>query len=368
MEYYSRHLQDRKHILGLDGLRGVAVLLVIAFHYSSTFQYSFIWGRLAVDLFFVLSGFLMTGLLTNALQRQNYFYHFFRNRILRIFPLYYLVLLVFFAALSFAGDEHEKLLYFYRHRGWSYFVFVQNWAHLFYGTPADKTLVHFWSLAVEMQFYLVWPFLIYCVRNRKKLQTILFLIFVSALFLRICVYYRYSGNIDQVIRYYNSFCRLDSFAAGSMISVMGRVSSASKTKLFLFLNWFSIIIIMAGMFTTNDFTLKSPFFVVFGYSLMAIFYASVVYLSLGGRSRFLDQLLKNPMLLFCGKISYGLYIFHWPIRLIVGTRIIKWGIATFPRYYLPIMVMALLICLILSFLVSTISFFYFESYFLRLKK
>jgi len=368
MESQLRNLQDRKHIPGLDGLRGVAVLFVITYHYSSSFHYVFAWGRSSVDLFFVLSGFLMTGLLTDSLPRKDYFSHFYRNRILRIFPLYYLALIVFFTALLLSGNEHEKPLYFYRHYGWSYLIFVQNWTHLFFGVPVDKTLVHFWSLAVEIQFYIMWPFLIYEVRNMKKLQAILLSIIVLALVFRIFVYFHSSGSYDQVVRIYNSFCRLDCFAAGALISLIGRVSSKIKTKSFIFLCWLSILLILAGMFATNNFTLKSSFFVLFGYSLVAIFYASIVYLSLGGRCKFLDQVLQNRQLLFCGKISYGLYIFHWPIRLIAGSRLNAWSQSLFPGHEMAILILTLFVCLIMSFLVSTISYYYFESYFLRLKK
>ena len=139
----------------LDGFRGLAILLVIGYHYLNFFSF----GWTGVDLFFVLSGFLITGKLVESLGADHYFRNFYIKRILRIVPLYYFILLLFFVlipfllpslvSVSFKELQHEQIYY------WTFVVNIYDAVH---GWPLNVTLIHFWSLACEMQFYLLWPF------------------------------------------------------------------------------------------------------------------------------------------------------------------------------------------------------------------
>src|ERR1700761_1301740 len=115
------------YIPSLDGLRGIAILLVIAFHYFPGFSF----GWCGVDLFFVLSGYLITGRLIATLDRPGYFTHFYRNRILRIFPLYFATLIVFFIGISFFTKPATQPLLAYYHTHWiSYFLFFDNFTFI----------------------------------------------------------------------------------------------------------------------------------------------------------------------------------------------------------------------------------------------
>src|SRR5919199_6536333 len=169
----------------LDGLRGIAILMVVAYHYNLA---PFLSG---VDLFFVLSGFLLGGILLDKHEAPNYFKAFYARRFCRTLPLYFLCLLVFLILLPLTlawlfGDPFEMLL------GdplplWSYFTFTHNFAMTQLGGWGTLWLGHTWSLAVEEQFYLFLPFFIRSF-SREKLPYLLVGLILSAPLLRAFLY------------------------------------------------------------------------------------------------------------------------------------------------------------------------------------
>jgi len=183
--------ESSRHYPALDGLRGIAILAVFCYHFGGGSKSSNwliqIWsgiadtGWMGVDLFFVLSGFLITGILYDTAHKPNRVKNFYARRSLRIFPLYYGVLLLFLL-LTPTLQLHWKpghLLYFF---------YLSNMMPLFtpgLASPGPKMMVgHFWSLAVEEQFYLVWPFIVWYVRDRRKLLQVSIAIMVAALIFR----------------------------------------------------------------------------------------------------------------------------------------------------------------------------------------
>ena len=168
--------RQSRHIPALDGLRGIAILLVVLHNAPDfpTHSSGFIWlaaivgtvGWIGVELFFVLSGFLITRQLLDSQRSGNYYRAFFGRRILRIFPLYYVALLiglvvfplVFPGAVDSSSPRRDQI--------WLW-TFLFNWAHPF-GT-AGFGFSHFWSLAIEEQFYLIWPFVVRK-RNPRSLR------------------------------------------------------------------------------------------------------------------------------------------------------------------------------------------------------
>ena len=153
------------HLPALDGVRGVAILLVIA-HQLSPLDHptSFVGkivsrgfgaGWMGVQLFFVLSGFLITGILLDTQSAPNQLRSFFARRVLRIFPLYYATLLVGFVVLPLLGRGGPALAHNRAHQVWLW-TYLSNWVVM--TDAGSKAFSHFWSLAVEEQFYLLWPF------------------------------------------------------------------------------------------------------------------------------------------------------------------------------------------------------------------
>jgi len=163
----------------LDGLRAIAIILVFLHHmkgqmpvvnwftfYLTEYLHQ---GWMGVDLFFVLSGFLITGILLDTREASNYFTGFYARRVLRIFPLYYVVLTtVIIAGCLLNSPDVTATLPLPKDR-WLYYCYMTNWlglwkAHL--GPGYANYLAHFWSLAVEEQFYLTWPLIVWVIRPR----------------------------------------------------------------------------------------------------------------------------------------------------------------------------------------------------------
>src|ERR1700690_217140 len=154
-----------RNVRALDGIRGVAIILVMFHHFEGLIppcnlgvrcmKLMLSYGWAGVDLFFALSGFLITGILLDTRHANNYFSAFYARRVLRIFPLYYSVLIAILAVAAVLNPRphsvplpaDQKL----------YFLYLTNWLVLWKGRWGPNILGHFWSLAVEEQFYLIWP-------------------------------------------------------------------------------------------------------------------------------------------------------------------------------------------------------------------
>jgi peptidoglycan/LPS O-acetylase OafA/YrhL len=182
-------------IPALDGIRGIAILCVMLYHFTfyggieptlivdKVYYHTALVGWFGVDLFFVLSGFLITGILYDTASAPQYFRNFYARRVLRIFPLYYGTLAVFFFLIPLVidiSDTFEELLrdqLWY----WSYLVNVQIALEYW---PSFFALGHFWSLAVEEQFYLVWPLVVFFLK-RRSLIAICVVCIVGAFLVRV---------------------------------------------------------------------------------------------------------------------------------------------------------------------------------------
>ena len=206
-------MNTQRHIPALDGLRGCAVLMVIVFHFfqeaaghagSSILRASFI-GSTGVDLFFVLSGFLITGILIRSKGGPHFIRNFYARRSLRILPLYFGFLL-FSATLlpALTGDPRPS---------WMYWVFLQNVGMTFSDLASlSGTPVHLWSLAVEEHFYLFWPFLVLAFSGNRLVRVLVFLI-AGALALRIALI---ASGIGVGMF---TPVRMDTLAAGAVVAV-----------------------------------------------------------------------------------------------------------------------------------------------------
>jgi peptidoglycan/LPS O-acetylase OafA/YrhL len=216
-----------ERIPGLDGVRGLAILLVVAMHAlffgvplpgaPSVFQDS-AYVRLAglgwcgVDVFFVLSGFLITGILVRSKGAPHYFRNFYVRRALRIFPLYYLVVILLLWVLPRPGTTPAER--------WSYLLYYQNFRFAFGGdVTSDIARDITWSLAVEEQFYLVWPAVVWWLSPRR-------LVAVCVGAIVFAIVFRFVGLEAGIPRpYFLTFCRLDALAAGALLAIVPRPSA-----------------------------------------------------------------------------------------------------------------------------------------------
>jgi peptidoglycan/LPS O-acetylase OafA/YrhL len=343
---------SRININELDGVRGLAITMVILFH---CFRFPFGWS--GVDLFFVLSGFLITGILLDSKNNINYFKNFWAKRILRIFPLYYLILIIILLPkkifnINLIGEPSL-----------TYWFYIHNWKFTFDGSfPTGKgTLNHFWSLAIEEQFYLIFPIIIKFARP-KTLIRIIFLFILSSITLR-CILW-YNNNIGY---YVLTFSRIDALSIGALLAYLIRNKRDLLLKWTNHFFYLSLAIIIIILFNGN-FHFSNKYFATFGYTVLALFYSTLIIYSISSfRYNFFQILFNNKILRFLGKIAYGLYVYHYIfyilLKPLIENQIFRiLNNAFYSKLFVSISIV------FLTLVVSYISYNYFEKRFLVLKK
>ena len=305
------------HVNSLDGLRGIAILLVVLFHTGL-----FAPGWIGVQIFFVLSGYLITGILLEEKERDfsDYLARFYWRRSLRIFPLYFLFLAV--VALCFSITSNPPSF----ERDWPFLIsYTTNFARL---RQADigPYFVHLWSLAVEEQFYLIWPVLVFLLPARQ-LRRLVAAIVVAVPVLRLGFYVAFDGRgIEWIGRniYCLSFFQFDAFSIGASIILFRLDNLLHPMKSLVVL---SVICATAGgaAMACEQLLHHDAFKYAFGYPMYLLQGYQFVwgYTLLDGFSAvFLISALNAPMivgalsrepLVRLGKISYAVYVFHLPI-------------------------------------------------------
>ena len=293
-----------KFIPQLDGVRGLAILGVMASHlmaYVITARHSraaqlFSLGNVGVDLFFVLSGFLITGILVDTRTNSKFLLNFYGRRGLRIWPLYYSYLLLAFTVVPYVRpDLAAQIAQPYL---WVPFIFfLQN----FFRVPhfGFLFLEITWSVAIEEQFYLIWPILVrYC----KMRSFTIFLLAVLSVepVLRFCMLRLGMGDSASI--YINVFCRLDGLAAGSLLAIYIRSAYFDAARLLRFC-WLAIPLGGLGFAAA----VHSP---SLRYSFPPLAFAGFLGAAIYSRSIWLQKLLQCQPLLYTGRISYGLYLLH----------------------------------------------------------
>lgn len=306
------------HMPVLDGVRGWAIFLVLVGHVAQLdiFNGSQIdgcfstalslarHGNLGVDLFFVLSGFLITGILLKARKRDHFFRNFFARRVLRIFPLYYLMLALFFLFLPeqrVAGNTTGVVYYF---------LYLQNFAFYTHGRlEGIPSLGPTWSLAVEEHFYLVWPFVVYYFEPKKILNLTIILIAVA-----VCSRVAISLGSHHVSWIYHGWvntwtiCRLDSILAGAALAVMIR---NEKARCFLERYRWSLAVTSLAV---TLFWYRVHLVSFLGFTCVALFFASVINLLLYlQKETTILRIFDNPCMRYLGKFSYCIYLIHMPV-------------------------------------------------------
>jgi peptidoglycan/LPS O-acetylase OafA/YrhL len=292
-------LKKVAHQPELDGVRGIAVLAVMAFHFSgpfgSAFPYEWLMklvstGWAGVDLFFVLSGFLITRILLNTRGRQHFFRNFYARRALRILPVYVLVVGGFFwIALPFA-HVHGKITQLSLHEQAWYWLFLENWrVGLNYNDGAE--IPHLWSVAVEEQFYLMWSLMVAWFGDRHFVRLTTALIFIF-LVLRLVLWQ--IGTAALFIRQ-NTFTRMDGLMIGALLAASPRMRTLAAR--------YAPIAFPAGCALLLCFSALTP--VLFFTNALA-FGCLVARASEGGFS-----VLRWHVLRSFGKYSYAIYMFHY---------------------------------------------------------
>ncbi len=249
---------NKHHYPALDGLRGIAILLVVFLH-NFRFMNYFFFGWLGVDLFFVLSGFLITNILLNTLDNPHFLRNFYIKRVLRIFPLYYLILVICLFILPAIPGLRVDMRYYINNQLWQW-TYLQNWLYIFKKPFGSQMILHTWSLATL------------------------------------------------------------------------------------------------------------PYLAFAGYTTFAVLFGILIHEAVTGESKLIQFLLNNRPLKFFGKISYGLYVYHWPVYILLFplfVSVTSKNINLSQRYFETT---SAIIVTIIAIFISVLSYHFFEKPFLKLKK
>lgn len=316
----SRTVGHRRR-LDIEGLRAVAVVAVVLDHL-------FHWpkgGFIGVDIFFVISGFLITGILLREAQRTGHisFKNFYIRRIKRILPAAALVLSVTVTAaylIYYAGRANSIAIDAF----WS-ILFSANWRFAILGTDymnsgtSVSPLQHYWSLGVEEQFYIVWPWVILAglfVARKIKLNmrgtTIVVSTFILVPLVVSFIYSLWETREFHTVAYFSTFSRGWELAAGALLAVITANFRGFNLNVRVSLLWIGLF------FLASSFLLIGPETVFPGpYALLPVLGACLIILA--GTGEHVDNydraawLLSNPVSRYVGKISYSLYLWHFPV-------------------------------------------------------
>lgn len=325
----------------LDSLRAFAVGFVLISHwFPKQHKLQFLpFGAFGVILFFVLSGFLISQILFKSrdiaeAQSQNKFHsvkQFYIRRTLRIFPIYYITLIVLF--IFNVSSIRDIILWFVLYASNIYFYYVQSW---------EGTLSHLWTLAVEEQFYIIWPFIILFIPRKHLFKSIIAIILMGPAFR----FGMYLLSLSQPgINIFSELltpANIDNFGLGALlayINIYKKDDFRYQTKLLMTASMIYVII-MTGIILLKP-TYTGVIFRNFNMSLLALF---LIAKASSGFTGIMKIILENKILIYLGKISYGLYLYHNFIVLIYESA----GLPVIQNLYLRLFIQGSMLVLMAS--------------------
>ena len=360
------------YIKQLDSIRTFAVFFVILAHWSSkSIAGIFPFGNLGVNIFFVLSGFLITRILLTEKEKieevginETKFSaigNFMMRRSLRIFPVYYLMLLVLYFGATYLPNPIPF--------DWKYYVvYLQNFLYYFRQSTPEGKVGHFWSLAVEEQFYLIWPWILFFV-HKKYIKNVMIIGIVigtisSLLFPLI------PGK--EILTPALTICCLQSFCFGGLLAYWSVKKDGSLEKNYSAIKKWALVAFVA--YLGNK--LFCPSFVFSDRLFESVITTWIIASILLNKTAKFDFILSNKILISIGRVSYGIYIFHnfIPVSLkavlhLLKKRVIEnsesWQIITFLQ---KDVLLFNTICLAILLGIAYFSFYFIETPFLKLKK
>jgi peptidoglycan/LPS O-acetylase OafA/YrhL len=358
----------------LDGIRGLAILLVIPHNgnmmpagpvhgVAQMAKELMLNGWTGVQLFFVLSGFLISGVLLDAQDSSNYYKSFYARRALRILPLYYGMLVVTFLVLAPMGLLPAETLASQHNQVWLW-TFLSNWTD-----PLGfevKGFAHFWSLAVEEQFYLVWPFILHRMRPQRVVVMSLS-ICLAALALRTLI--RIEAWSDAY-PYEFTVCRMDALAMGAGAAALIRIPHWRQriTRTLPYLPWTALGLLLGVAPLTHDYARTVWATQTFGLTTLAAAFTFLVAAASFMRTTdttWAARFLCLGPLRAAGKYSYAMYLFHFPLHKLLGVRLLGVTESLASPGAAILYVVALTA---VTFVAGWGSYHLYEKHFLRLKR
>lgn len=355
----------------LDGIRGLAILAVLLFHcfYAMAARDSEVlpfWrllsgGWLGVDLFFVLSGFLITGILIRSRGGTQYFYRFYLSRACRIFPAYFAVLgFVIFIYPAFnaplaGSDVNQHGLYLG--------LFVQNWMTALGHGMSWPGLDHVWSLHIEEQFYLLWPLMVWLTPRQHLLRVCA----VFWLLIQLCKFAALVSGASWAFLYTSTLTHADGLAAGAWVAAYRQSERAQPRSLWILAAGAMAAFDLALLFLIEGgLYLGSRRTVVLASSWASIAFGALIYLAVSRPSTSrLNVSLSSHWLVYLGQRSYSLYLIHWVLYWQIRLQIQEFAAPVVSHDVLIFLVGVSTLCLSLA--VAELMYRFIEQPFLRMK-
>jgi len=368
------------HLPALDGLRGLAVLMVLVFHFvgsmlaTNGFERAVVavakHGLLGVDLFFVLSGFLITGLLYEGHDKPHYLRNFYMRRVLRIFPLYYGVLLLVFVVAPwiplFRGPTLDYLL---DRQAWAWLYGVNVYVATHGGWGSLSYIEHFWSLAVEEHFYFVWPLVVWRLAPRPRIlmRTALGIAVVS---FAARVTASLSGLSPVAATVLTPF-QLDALCVGGLLAVAlrqpGGEAALRRAVWPLALAAASVLVLQFALHRFTDFGLELMRAIRLGVFRL-LFAALLLHALFAPASSMAGRAFRSAPMTWLGKYSYGLYVYHHFLSYYLVKHGTEFALARAVGSHALAVVIQALAGMAVSMTVAWASYELVEKHFLRLKR
>jgi peptidoglycan/LPS O-acetylase OafA/YrhL len=365
----TQPLSARK-LAALDGVRGLAIIGVFISHGVWQIQRGGIhdilgWlgsqGRAGVDLFFVLSGFLITGILLDTRPAANYFQSFYARRALRIFPLYYAFLLLAFTLFPILVTADWQPI---RADRWLYFCYLTNWLGLWKGHWQANVLGHLWSLAVEEQFYFCWPLLVWLLRPAILLPV---LVCGEAALIGGRALWVMNSHPGLAVSF-ATITRMDGLLLGAAIAILVRRYRIPE-RVVKWIGVAAIVGLEPYMVMSWRYGDSETFTALFAVPIVAFLFTFLVLHAVvtDGEPNVMQRVLTRRPLMRTGKYAYGIYIYHVPILYFGKVLMSKF----FPQWINDsawVGYLGLVLLWFVSFSVAKLSYRYFETFFLGFKE
>lgn len=371
----QRVAKKLEQIPAVDGFRGIAITTVLLCHFTQPFYgktalharvYDFFdfFGPASVDLFFVLSGFLITSILLNSKDNPHRLGHFYARRFVRIFPLYYLALLCIFVLPKLYLNTYTPNYRLIQEHQWWLWSYLGNAVILKTGRLLPW-VSYFWSLAVEEQFYLFWPVLVFGL-STSNLRRACLAAFIIAIGARIAFW---AAGVPLPLAIPQTMCRVDDFGIGALIALYRREGNepayGNLTRILGVATLPSLLVLAAGSLLKAHHPSGALPFLILEKSALAVCCGYLIAKGLSTSDWRAKSVLESRFFTLTGKLCYGLYILHPLIaeifnRFEVAPKLIR------SVGYLPALFTYFSLGLGLSLFLAYLSWHLFEKHFLRL--
>lgn len=360
---------EGQHLPELDGIRGFAILIVTLYRYCKEIDPNASamlgWikrlspiGERGVDLFFVLSGLLITGILLRTRQRPFYFRNFMARRALRIFPLYGLALVVCLYVIpwlggpnSFRSAQSEQLYL------WTYVSNLRmSWVNDWCFGPLD----HFWSLAVEEHFYLIWPLVVFWIAPKR-----LFVLCLAWVLAVLATRTLFAQNPDYGVAVdVHTFFRSDALCLGGIVAIAIHANLYNQRLRLL-----TSILIPTLLLACVGVALTGKRYFAIPNTLVPILFAAVIYWMLGtNHTGWLNRLARWSPLKSLGKYSYGMYVIQLPLVTLAPASSVQGLMPNSLQSPVTFYLTYVAVLFGVTFFLAWISYHGYEKHFLAIKK